>query len=254
MFQWFQPLVNYLLKSLDALYQITVQMGVPSYALAIVLLTVVVNIILYPLKHYQMKSLKKIQDLQPKVKELDAKYKSDPQKKQQELMELYKQHGANPLTGCLPLIIQMPIFIALYTALQQLMKPNGIIHLNPEHVSFFWISNIATTVSKADPFFLLPILVGVTTYYSQKISMANNSDPTQQTMLIAMPLLFGFMTINFPVGLAIYWITFSVVGIIQQLIINKTTKSIIPVTVIESVPEKEDVKNNDDRKNRKNRS
>jgi YidC/Oxa1 family membrane protein insertase len=253
-FQWFHSLVNLLVGSLDSLYLFTKQIGMPSYALAIVLLTVIVNVILYPLKHYQMKSLKKMQDLQPKVKELDAKYKNDPQKKQQELMDLYKQHNANPLTGCLPMIIQMPIFIALYQALQKM--PTSLSFINSGHAqSFMWIDNIAGIVSKVDPYYIFPILVAVTTYFSQKVTMVNSNDPTQQTMLIAMPLLFGFMTISFPAGLAIYWVTFSLVGLIQQLIINKTTKA-LPVSspVIDIAPVKEEVKKNDDRKNGKKRS
>lgn len=205
---------------LNGLYTFTVQIGFPSYALAIILLTVIVNFVLFPLKFSQMKSIKKMQDLQPKIKELEVKHKNDPQKKQQEMMELYKQHGANPLTGCLPLIVQLPIFIALYRALQ------GFKYTNPAHASFFWIKSLSLTVSKADPFFILPILVAVTTYFSQKISMPkNNNDPTQQTMLYFMPLLFGFMTRSFPAGLAVYWVTFSLVGIVQQAIINRTTKS-----------------------------
>lgn len=241
----FQSLVNFLVGSLDNLYLFTKQMGVPSYALAIVLLTIIVNIILYPLKHYQMKSLKKMQDLQPLVKELDVKYKSDPQKKQQELMELYKQHGANPLTGCLPMIIQMPIFIALYKALQKMPTSESFINSGPAQ-AFLWIDNIAVTISKADPYYIFPILVAVTTYFSQKITMTNSNDPTQKTMLIAMPLLFGFMTISFPAGLAIYWVTFSLVGAVQQVFINKTTKT-LPISLPE--PVKEEVKKNDDRKN-----
>lgn len=216
----FQSLVDFMSGTLQYLYQFTIQMGIPSYALAIILLTVIVNMILYPLKHSQMKSMKKMQDLQPKIKELDIKYKNDPQKKQQEMMEIYKQAGANPLAGCLPLIIQLPIFISLYRALI------GFKYTNLAHASFFWIDNISQTISKVDPFYILPILVAATTYFSQKVTMPkNNTDPTQQTMLYVMPFLFGFMTVSFPAGLAIYWVTFSLVGMVQQLLINHSTKS-----------------------------
>lgn len=210
---------------MEALYLFTVQIGIPSYALAIILLTIIVNMILYPLKHTQMKSMKKMQDLQPKIKELEVKHKNDPQKKQQEMMDLYKQNGANPIMGCLPLIIQLPIFISLYRTLQ------GFKYTNPAHAKFLWITDIGKITKTVDPFFILPILVAVTTYYSQKISMQKNvSDPTQQTtqqtMLYVMPLLFGYMTINFPAGLAIYWVTFSLVGVVQQLFINRSTSGV----------------------------
>lgn len=208
-------LVNFVSSSLEWLYQLTVQMGIPSYALSIVLLTVIIKLILYPLTYKQMKSMKVMQDLQPKIKELDKKYKNDPQKKQEAMMKVYKEHGANPMAGCLPLLIQFPILIALFRGLQT-FQPSNFAHYN-----FFWISDLG----KADPTgIILPVLVGATTFLQQYITSPNANDPTQKTMLYAMPILFGFMSRSFPSGLAFYWIVFSVVGTIQQIYINKGIK------------------------------
>lgn len=208
-------LVKFVTDSLEWLYQLTIQVGIPSYALAIVLLTVIIKILLYPLTYKQMKSMKAMQELQPKIKELDKKYKNDPKKKQEAMMEMYKAHGANPMAGCLPLLIQFPILIALFRGLQT-FQPSSL-----EHYNFMWISDLG----KADPTgFVLPVLVGLTTFLQQYITSPNANDPTQKTMLYAMPVLFGWMTRSFPAGLALYWIAFSVVGTLQQIYINKGIK------------------------------
>ncbi len=205
-------LVKFVDYSLEWLYQVTGQIGIPSYALAIVLLTIIIKVVLYPLTYKQMKSMKAMQVLQPKIKEIEQKYKNDPQKKQEAIMQLYKKNGANPLSGCLPLLIQFPILIALFRGLQ------SFVPTNPQHYNLFWI----TDLSKADPTgIILPVLVGVTTFAQQYVTSPNANDPTSKTMLYAMPVIFGWMTRNFPAGLALYWIIFSVVGTIQQMMINK---------------------------------
>jgi len=204
-------LVGFVVSSLEWLYQLTAQIGIPSYALAIVLLTVAIKVILYPLTYKQMKSMKVMQELQPKIKELDKKYKNNPKKKQEAMMELYKKNGANPLSGCLPLLIQFPILIGLFRGLQ------SFVPTNPEHYNFFWI----TDLSKADPTgIVLPLLVAASTFLQQYVTTPNTGDSTQKTMLYAMPVIFGWMSRSFPAGLAFYWIVFSVVGTVQQLIIN----------------------------------
>jgi len=211
----FNSLVDFVRVSLEWLYQVSVHIGIPSYALAIVFLTVIIKVLLYPLTYKQMKSMRTMQELQPKIKELDKKYKNDPKKKQEAMMEVYKQHGANPMAGCLPLLIQFPILIALFRGLQSFHPTN------PEYYNFFWISDLG----KADPTgIILPLLVGLTTFAQQYVTSPNANDPTQKTMLYAMPVLFGWMTRSFPAGLALYWIVFSVVGTIQQIMINKGIK------------------------------
>lgn len=210
-------LVNIVINLIEWLYNITAQMGIPNYAIAIAILTVLIKVALYPLTYKQMKSMKVMQQLQPQIKELDKKYKNDPQKKQQAMMELYKEHGANPLSGCLPLLLQMPILFALFRALQDFVPTH------PEHYNFFWISDL----SKPDPTIIMPLIVGLTTFAQQYVTSPNSNDQTQKTMLYMMPIIFGFMSKNFPAGLAFYWIMFSVVGTIQQLFINKGIKPVV---------------------------
>lgn len=225
-------LVDLVVMSLEWLYGVTVNLGIPSYALAIVMLTVIIKVLLYPLTYKQMKSMKIIQQLQPKLKDLEKKYKNDPKKKQEAMLELYKEHGANPLSGCLPMLVQLPILFALFRAL------NTFHPAVPEHYNLFWIANLG----QPDPTLALPILVGASTFAQQWITSPNPTDQTQKVLLYFMPILFGWMSQNFPAGLAFYWIIFSVVGTIQQLFINKGIKP---------VPVKEEAAGNED--NRKNR-
>lgn len=195
------------------LYHLTVTVGLPSYALAIILLTVLIKVILYPLSKKQMKSMVMMQKIAPKVKEIQEKYKSkDPQKMQQMIMELYKENNVNPMAGCLPLVIQMPILIALYRALY------GFKFINPADAHFFWVPSLSTK----DPYFILPVLAAVTTYIQSRLT-TNPADTTQKTMLYTMPLFIGWISSTVPAGLALYWVVFNVVGAIQQYFINKST-------------------------------
>ncbi|MBM7855826.1 YidC/Oxa1 family membrane protein insertase [Desulfohalotomaculum tongense] len=205
-----QALVDGMRIVIDSLYAFTAVIGVPSYALAIVLLTVVVKVALYPLSKKQMKSMKMMQQLAPKIKEIQDKYKNkDPQKMQQKIMELYKQHNVNPAAGCLPILIQMPILIALYRALL------NYDFINHEHAYLFGIY-----LAEKDPTFILPVLAAVTTFLQSKLT-TNTADQTQKTMLYTMPLFLGWIAATVPSGLALYWVSFNVVGTIQQYHINK---------------------------------
>lgn len=208
-----QGLKDLIILALEKLYILTGAIGLPSYALAIILFTVILKIVLYPLTAKQMHSTRKMQRLQPKIEELKKKYKNDPQKQQQEMMKLYKESGVNTLGGCLPLLVQMPILIALYRVL-------AVFHpLHPENYTFFWIPDL----SKPDAI-IFPILVAVTTFLQQYLSMTNKKDQTQKIMLYIFPIMFAWMSRNFAAGLAIYWVTYSIVGSIQQLFINKKGK------------------------------
>ncbi|MBO8138523.1 MAG: membrane protein insertase YidC [Desulfotomaculum sp.] len=195
---------------IDSLYAFTGSIGFPSYALAIILLTVAIKIVLYPLSKKQMKSMKMMQQLAPKIKEIQEKYKNkDPQKMQQKIMELYKKHNVNPAAGCLPILIQMPILIALYRALLNYE------FINREHAYLFGIY-----LAEKDHTFILPILAAVTTFIQSKLT-TNTADQTQKTMLYTMPLLLGWIAATVPSGLALYWVAFNVVGAIQQYYINR---------------------------------
>jgi YidC/Oxa1 family membrane protein insertase len=207
----FDALVNGMTFLLNWLYQLTVKLDVANYGIAIILLTVLIKIVLYPLTAKQMHSMMTMQKLQPKVKEIQDKYKKkDPKKMQQAIMELYKEHQVNPMSGCLPLLVQMPILFALYKSLYNFP------FVNQAHASFIWVP----ILSKADPYYLLPILAGITTYLQSKMT-TSTTDPTQRMMLITMPLFIGWIASTLPAGLALYWVAFNLAGIVQQFFINR---------------------------------
>lgn len=212
MFGWFEYIKTGMTDLLNLLYGFTVQLGVPSYALAIIILTVFIKMVLYPLSKKQMRSMVMMQKLAPQIKEIQDKYKGkDPQKMQQMIMELYKENNVNPMAGCLPLLIQMPILIALYRALY------GFQFHNPAHAHFLWVNSLKDVHDIP-----LAILAAATTFMQSKLT-TNTQDQTQRTMLYMMPLFIGWISYTVPAGLALYWVVFNVVGAIQQWFINKET-------------------------------
>jgi len=202
--QWFSDVIN-------LIYGFTDQIGMPSYGLAIIFMTIAIKLAIFPLTQKQMKSMRAMQEIQPKTKYIQEKYKDDAQLMQKKIMEMYKEHGVNPMGGCLPLLIQMPIFLAFY---QSLYKFN---YLEAANKGFLWIPDI----SKPDPLFILAILAAVTTYLQQKISMVENNDPTQKAMLYFMPVMMAWIAFKMPAGLPLYWVVFNTLGILQQLYVNK---------------------------------
>ena len=206
----FSTMIRGMTDLLNYLYQVTATIGLPSYGLAIILLTLLIKAILYPLTKKQMLSMAVIKTLQPKVKEIQDKWKErDPKKMSEMIMNLYKENNANPLSGCLPLLIQMPILIALYRALF------GFNYINLDHAGFFWI----TSLSERDPYFLMPLLAAVTTYFQSKMTVSE-SDQTQKMLLYMMPLMIGWISATIPAGMALYWVMFNLAGIGQQYYIN----------------------------------
>ncbi|NLV20939.1 MAG: membrane protein insertase YidC [Syntrophomonadaceae bacterium] len=216
--QWFAGVI-------DFTYGLTAQIGLPNYGLAIIFMTIAIKLLMFPLTQKQMKSMRAMQEIQPKTKYIQEKYKDDPQVMQQKIMELYKEHGVSPFGGCLPLLIQMPIFIAFYQALFNFK------FVNLAHAGFLWIPNIG----KPDPYFILAILAAVTTFYQQKISMVDSKDPTQKTMLYFMPLFMAFIAYKLPAGLPLYWVVFNILGIIQQLYVNSQKKVLAVSTATASI-------------------
>ncbi len=213
MFAWFDAIVNGMTALMNWLYGFSVNMGIPSYALAIIMLTVLIKVVLYPLSKKQMHSMVMMQKLGPEIKAIQDKYKNkDPQKMQQMIMELYKENNVNPMAGCLPLLVQMPILIALYRALY------AFPFKNPADAHFFWVQSL----SDKDPYYILPLIAAVTTYFQSKMT-TNAQDQTQKTMLYMMPVMIGWIASTVPAGLALYWVVFNTVGIIQQWFINKET-------------------------------
>jgi YidC/Oxa1 family membrane protein insertase len=216
--QWFANVIQFF-------YDLTVTIGIPNYGVAIILLTIVIKLVLFPLTQKQLKSMRTMQEMQPRMKWIQEKYKDDPQTMQAEIMKMYKEHGASPFSGCLPLIIQLPIFIAFYQALLQMSKTAFIHAANP---GFLWIANLGVIVSK-DPSitrFILPLLAGLTTYYQQKITMVDAKDPTQKSMLYFMPLMMAWIAYTVPAGLSVYWVMFNLLGILQQMYVNYTHGSL----------------------------
>ncbi|MBV8865387.1 MAG: membrane protein insertase YidC [Acidobacteriaceae bacterium] len=188
-----------------------------NYGWAIILVTLIINLALFPFRLSSLKSARKMQKLQPQIKAINAKYKNigirDPKKAEQnqEVMALYKQEGVNPVGGCLPLIVQLPFFYAFYRVLA--------IAIELRHAPWLWVPDLSSPESL--PIHLLPIILIATQFLSQKLTPAAGVDPNQQKMMMFMPLMFGFMFYYASAGLVLYWLTGNVVGIAQQLIINR---------------------------------
>jgi YidC/Oxa1 family membrane protein insertase len=163
-----------------------------------------------------------MQEIQPQIAEVQKKYKKSPEIANQEIMKLYKKNNVNPMAGCLPLLIQMPIIIALFQALR-------LFEYTDIGAAFLWVPHL----KNPDPYYILPILVGIATYFQSKLSMtsmpnisqnnpqAEKAASTQKTMLYIMPVMIGWMSTQFPSGLCLYWIFYSLTGIIQQIFVNR---------------------------------
>lgn len=176
-----------------------------NHGLAIVLLTILIRLILVPLTVSQFKSMARLQQIQPKLKELEAKYKSQPEEYQKRVMELYKENKINPMGGCLPLLLQLPVLWALFSVLRKYEFTTG----------FLWISDLTAP----DPIYILPILSGLTTFLHQ--AQTSGGDQSQRAMLLIMPIFIGYLSLNFPAGLVLYWVASNVFSIIQQFLISK---------------------------------
>lgn len=189
---------------------------VNNYGIVIICLTVLIKIIFYPLTYKSYKSMQRMQDLQPKMKAIQEKYK-DKQQQQQATMQLYKEEGVNPMGGCLPMLLQIPVFFGLYQALLQSIELRG--------APFLWMSDL----SAPEPAFLkvikpLVILMGVTMFIQQSMTPSATADKAQAQMFKVMPILFTAMFWNFPGGLVLYWFINNLLTIGQQYLINLSKK------------------------------
>lgn len=179
---------------------------IPNYGVAIILLTLLVRLILYPLTLKQTKSMAKMQKIQPKLKDIQDRYKNDPQKMNEEVMKLYTKEKVNPLGGCLPLLLQLPIIMALYNTFR--------IAVELRKAPFLWMSDL----SKGDPYLILPIAIAALMYYQQgKTAM----DPQQKQAMAFMPMMMFVITWSLPSGLLVYWFASSILGLLQQLQANR---------------------------------
>jgi len=182
-----------------------------NYGIDIIILSILIKIIFIPLTQISMKSMKEMQKVQPEMNRLKEQHKNDKAKLQQEIMLLYKRRKINPMSGCLPMLIQIPVFIALYNALQYTMEMR--------HAPFFfWIKDLAAK----DPIYITPIIMGATMVLQQKMT-PTAADPTQAKMFMLMPVMFTFLFLNFPSGLVIYWLINNVLSIAHQYYMNKKT-------------------------------
>ena len=203
-FGWFKWL------AIPSLYVLNFLHGyVLNYGIAIILLTTIIKIIFWPLGNMSYKSMNAMKKLQPKIEALKQKYKKDQSKIGQETMALYREHKVNPFSGCLPMLIQIPVFFGLYKALMYSIE----LRHSP---FFFWIQDM----SAKDPYYITPIIMGATQFITQKMTPAMG-DPMQQKIMLFMPVIFTFFFLNFPSGLVIYWLWNNLLQIGQQYYINK---------------------------------
>ncbi len=182
-----------------------------GYGLAIILLALLIKIVLWPLNKITMKSQHQMMSIQPKINEINKLYKTDPQKKQEAIMQLYKDEKINPASGCLPMLPQLAILMALYAALQSytpLFKD-----------SFLWLKSLGSP----DPYFIFPILAGVTTFL-QSLSSGQTKDPQSKMLVYFMPVFFFYIMMRFPAGLSLFWTVYGLFSWIQQWFFNATNK------------------------------
>ncbi len=184
---------------------------VKNWGVAIILLTIFVRVLLYPLSLKQYHSMKAMQKLQPQLKSLKEKYKDDLKKFNQEQMNLFKTHKINPMGGCLPLLVQLPVFIALYSVLS-----NSIELFHSPFIG--WIKDL----SVKDQFYVLPVLMGIVMFIQQKMTPTAGMDPTQEKIMLFMPIIFTIIMINLPSGLTLYIFVSTLLGIVQQWVINRS--------------------------------
>ncbi|MCL0039826.1 membrane protein insertase YidC, partial [Nitrospinaceae bacterium] len=177
-----------------------------------IFVTIIIKIIFAPLTHKSFKSMKGMQKVQPYVKVIQERHKGDRQKMNEEMIELYKKHKVNPLGGCLPMLLQIPVFIGLYHALFFSIELRGAPFVG-------WIDDL----SVADPYYVWPVLMGATMFLQQKLN-PSIGDPTQQKIMMMLPIVFTFLFMSFPSGLVLYWTINNLLTIAQQAYIYKFTK------------------------------
>jgi YidC/Oxa1 family membrane protein insertase len=182
---------------------------VGNWGWAIIIITLIIRLILYPLTYKGMVSMNKLKALSPKIKEIQQQHKGDPQKMNAKMMELYKKHGANPMGGCLPMLMQIPVFFAIYRVLLN--------SIELKHAPWIgWIQDL----SVMDPYYVLPILMGASMFWQQRITPTNFTDPMQEKIMKFLPVIFTFFFVTFPAGLTLYWFVNNLFSVAQQYYVN----------------------------------
>ncbi len=185
---------------------------VGNYGVAIIILTILIKLVFWPLSHKSYKSMEQMKKLQPMMQKIREKYADDRERQNQEVMALYKTYKVNPAGGCLPMVVQIPVFFGLYQALLnsiELRHASFITHL--PFTDMIWLADL----SAADPYYITPIVMGLTMLLQQRMT-PSTGDPVQKKMMMFMPLVFTFMFLNFPAGLVVYWLVNNVLSIAQQ--------------------------------------
>lgn len=203
--KWLQWISRGILSILTAINR-----AVPNWGLVIIIFSALMKLVFFPLTYTGMKSMKRMQQIQPKMKKLQEQYKGDQARISRETMALYKKHGANPLSGCLPLLIQMPIFFALFQLLSNTIELR--------QASFvLWLADL----SVKDPYYVLPVLMGIAMFIQQKLTVV---DPKQKMMVYIMPVFMAVIFLSMPAGLNLYWLTNNVLSIGEQYLIHVRTQ------------------------------
>jgi YidC/Oxa1 family membrane protein insertase len=190
-----------------------------NYGITIILLTMALKLLFVPLQYKSYKSMKQMQVIQPKVLAIQEKFKDDRDRLNKELIKLYRDHKVNPVGGCLPMVLQMPVFVALFNILYMTIDLR-------QAPFMLWI----TDLSVQDPYYVLPLVMGATMVIQQKIT-PTTMDPTQAKIMLMLPAFMTFLFINFPAGLVLYWLTNNVLTILQQLLTDRymfRNKSLLP--------------------------
>ncbi len=194
---WLSPITKGLLWLFKFLYKL-----IGNWGIVIIIFSILMKVVFLPIAHKQLYSMRKMKEIQPQVRSIQERLRDKPQQSQMEIMKLYKKHGVSPMSSCLPLIIQMPVFFALYRALA-----GGFLF---RAQSFLWVKDL----SQGDPYIIWPIIMSVTMFIQQKISV---TDPKQKAMVYIMPLIFFFFFYKLPAGLVIYWTMFNILSIAHML-------------------------------------
>jgi YidC/Oxa1 family membrane protein insertase len=227
-----QAFINLIAGALTTFADMIAALGIPgSWGLAIILFTLVIKLITLPLTLQQLRSSRAMQELQPELQKLQKKYKGDREKLSQAQMEMYKEAGVNPLGGCLPMLVQLPIWFALYRALFRLAD-EGVLNAGflwipslaePRDLSWIWPLPPAVGWVTAAAFMVLPVLTVISQIVVQKMMTPPNADPQQSSMnqmMMFMPFMFGFFAMQVPQGLALYWFTSNLFSMIQQYFVS----------------------------------
>ncbi|MCM8786010.1 MAG: membrane protein insertase YidC [Candidatus Omnitrophica bacterium] len=208
---FFALMGKFLFSVLNSIHKV-----IPNWGWAIIILTFIIKIVFFPLTRKSLYSMKQLQKLRPYLQDVQKKYKDNPYQLQKELMNIYKEYNINPFAGCLPTIIQIPIFIGFFLALRNSVFLRGASFI-------FWIKDLSMpdTVFKINnfPVNILPILMTITSYFQQKLTP--QTDQSQKSLTVIMPLMFLFILYNFPSGLLLYWVTMNIASLIEQYFISK---------------------------------